>query len=287
MLYFCKTNILTLTLISDWNIMETRATALLLMLWSVPSSPAWTESRPAKRAAELLDGGFFTFNSGPYSPSFKSNPLPSHPAFHSSYREAIPLTEGPLPSLQHRARAAQLSASGLPLEFSPAQQPAQGAAQPFTVFQQPRGGRNLPVSAPQPVFGFSGSQLVMKPGSQVTGGLQQVTSQQQMFQGFPQFQPFSQQQVFQSPQQKVQHLPLQQFRPQQQQFNSQQFQQFEPQQSIHPQFQPNQQVFQSQNQQVQLQQRVTQPQEQQFQTFQEQQFQSQSQQQVFELSETS
>ena len=114
-----------------------------------------------KREARLFDSDLFVFSSGPFSDKSKSFQgfLPIYPNYgHASDTtgrqqslrsdtNAFSLEEGLLPTVNHPARGAQLSPSGLPLEFSresakAAKQPSSAlASRPFTVVaQQPRRG---------------------------------------------------------------------------------------------------------------------------------------------------
>ena len=185
-----------------------------------------------KREARLFDKDLFVFSAGPFSDRSKSFQgfLPIYPNYghasensgrHQSQGSSFSLEEGPLPSVNHPTRGAQLSSSGLPLEFSQesaraAKQPSSGslANKPFTVFaQQPRRGKALSqfsgatsaaqfagqVAQPQrQVFGFSGSQMVQQSVPQF-GGIQG-------FDGFAQFEPFDQIQAAQPQQQQSQSL---------------------------------------------------------------------------------
>ena len=255
-----------------------------------------------KREASLFDSDLFVFRSGPFSDKSKSFQgfLPIYPSYghasettgrqqsHSSASSPFSLEEGPLPTVNHPARGAQLTNSGLPLEFSlesarAAKQPSSAlSSKPFTVFaeQQPRRGKALnqfssPTSGTQfasgqvdqqqrQVFGFSGSQMVQQPAAQF-GSIQG-------FDGFAQFEPFDQIQASQ-PQQSLQQEFQRQ--PQPQQFQPQQFQSqavFPPQQQF-----PDQQQFAAQPQQQQQ----FQPQ-QQFPTQQQQQFRSPPQRSQFQ-----
>ena len=137
-----------------------------LLLLNVDLSSVNGLSVKSKREARLFDSDLFVFSSGPFSDKSKSFQgfLPIYPSYghasetagrqqshrSSASRSPFSLEEGPLPTVNHPARGAQLTTSGLPLEFSlesarAAKQPSSAlSSKPFTVFdQQPRRGKAL------------------------------------------------------------------------------------------------------------------------------------------------